>query len=529
VSPALFLILWLSAGQHGGRGATGCWSACQRHVRDAALRAQVCRLCITTGQTDAWVLELARRRPVPEEVLRSALGDPDWRVRWGALRAQAKVRGLTEPGALADWVAGASPEEEGRACLTAARVAATAGLSTASYLEGAGARGGLAATRVWARRESIREVLELEVYAEDRQGRGEALSHLARFLGQAPARVALEAMARRPATADEAPASALLALAGQEHTSVGRMLLLEAKPSDEVLINRLFAIYSGELEALRKGLTSTDTMQRRASVQALWRYGPLARRELERALEDPELQVRRLAAHGLAEAEGLSLLEIAGQRLRAEGALAARSRWLEVAAAENGCEPFLLSLARDGQLPAEVRGAAVGWLAECDGGARRRFQVLAPFLRDELAPVRAGAVRALAVPRSPEGDAAIAAALEDAAPEVVATALDVVARRSLRALGEEVAARLDSPSPEVREAAARALERIGRPQHVRPLARTLAEDTVASVRVAAAQALASLGGPFAASALSQALAKDPDSHVRHVSRRGLERLGFHPP
>ncbi|MFY0524489.1 hypothetical protein ACN28I_15385 [Archangium gephyra] len=57
MSPALFLVLLLSAGQHGGQGALGCWSSCQRHVQDQALRARVCQLCVTTGRSDAWVLE----------------------------------------------------------------------------------------------------------------------------------------------------------------------------------------------------------------------------------------------------------------------------------------------------------------------------------------------------------------------------------------------------------------------------------------------------------------------------------------
>jgi HEAT repeat protein len=112
---------------------------------------------------------------------------------------------------------------------------------------------------------------------------------------------------------------------------------------------------------------------------------------------------------------------------------------------------------------------------------------------------------------------------------VVAAALEVVGRQRQLPQAEAAVALLGSEHPEVREAAARTLEKIGRAQHVRPLSQTLQSDSVAAVRVAAAQALATLGGPFAASALSQALSKDPDSHVQHVARRGLERLGFNPP
>lgn len=500
-------------------------------MRDVALRARVCQLCVTTGRSDSWVLELSRAKPAPQAALalRSALTDPEWRVRWGALRARARAGGLTERRVLADWVAEAPAQEEVLACLTAARAAAADGQSTAAFLKDAGSRGGGASARVWARREAIREALELEMYAEVAAVRAEALAHLATFLGKAPARVVLEAMTGRPEAADEVVASALLAVAEKQGTSVGRMLLQVAIPTDEAFINRLFLVYSRQLEALQKGLSAQDSLERRAAVLSLRRYGLLARRELERALGDTDGSIRRQAARGLAEAEGLSLREAANRGLRAEGAtLASRRVWLDAVATEKGCEPFLLEVARDARLPADTRGEAVGWLAECEG-VKHRVPLLAPFLQDAQPLVRAGAVRALVVPRSSEGDAALAVALGDAAPEVVAAALEVVGLQQQRQQGEAVVVQLGSEHPGVREAAARALERLGRPQDVKPLAETLREDRVASVRVVAAQALATLGGPIAASALSQALSKDPDSHVQHVARRGLERLGFRPP
>ncbi len=476
-------------------------------------------------------MELGKKSgPASAAALKSALSDPDWRVRWGSLRAQAKARGLTEPRMLADWVAEAPAKEEALACLTAARAAADTGRSTASFLKDAGSRGGAAAARVWARRDAVREALEVEVYAENASLRGEALTHLAAFLGEPPARVVLKAMVGRPESADEAPASALLSVAEKQGTSVGRMLLQEARPADQALINRLFAVYSQHLEKLQKGLASADTTERRGAVQSLRRYGPLAQRELERALGDPEVLVRRQAARGLAELEGLPLMEAAARRIRAEGApLAAQRTWLEVAATDKGCEPFLLEVARDARLPAETRGAAVGQLPDCDGSGKRRFQVLTPFLQDSQALVRAGAVRALATPHSPEGDKALAAALGDSSPEVVVAALDVVGQQRLLGQAEAAVALLGSEHPSVREASARTLEWIGRLQHVKPLAQALREDSVPAVRVAAAQSLGVLGGPIAASALSHALSKDPDSHVQHVARRGLVRLGFNPP
>ncbi|EPX62600.1 hypothetical protein D187_008788 [Cystobacter fuscus DSM 2262] len=532
MTASLLLLLLLSAGQPGSQGATGCWTACQRHVQDPGLRARVCRTCLTSGRAEGWLLELAEKsEPAAQAALRSALGDPNWRVRWGAVRAQAKQQGVLDRRMLADWVSDIPARDELVACVTAVRAAAATGASTASFLKDAGARGPAAAARVWEKRDAVRRALEVEVYAEDAALRGEALLHLATFLGRTPARVVLEALAQRPESADAAPASALLWVADKQNTSVGRLLLLEAKqPADQVLINRLFAVYSQELEALQKGLAAPDVASRRATVQSLRLYGPLARRELERALGDEDPGIRQIAARALAQSEGLSLTEAAGRWLRtADSEPATRRAWWEVAAADKRCDSFLLELARDTRLAPVTRGEAVARLSECEKLARRHFDEVSTFLTDAQPQVRAGAVRALAQPRSALGDGAVAAALEDAAPEVVVAALFVVGQHRQKERAEDVVALLDAASPEVRQAAIETLERLGRAQDVKPLALVLREDRVAAVRVAAARALGVLGGPFAASALSQALSKDPDSHVQHVARRGLERLGFNPP
>ncbi|WP_434388834.1 HEAT repeat domain-containing protein [Melittangium boletus] len=530
MSPTLLLLLLLTASPTGGQGTAGCWTACQRHVRDQDLRGRVCRLCITAGRGDAWMEALAGAKADPhaQAALRSALTDPDWRVRWGALRVQARGSGQSEPRTLADWVAEAPAADEVAACVTAARAAALSGQSTAPFLKEAGARGPEAAARVWGRRDAVRQVLEVEVYAEAPAPRGEALLHLATFLGQSPARVLLAAMARRPESADAAAASALLWVADKRGPSVGRMLLLEARPEDQLLINRLFAVYSTQLEALGKGLASSDLTERRGAVQTLRQYGPLARKELERALSDSDAVVRRTAARGLAESEGLTLEEAAARGIREASADRARRRvWMEAAAVGPGCEDFLLAMARDTGVDAASRGDAVAALVDCDARQGERFELLSPFLRDAQAPVRAGAVRALALPRSRLGDEAVAAALEDPAPEVAAAALRVVGEQRQKHHADTVVALLTSTSAEVREAAVRAVERLGRAQDVKPLAQVLQSDPTAAVRVAAAEALGVLGGPFAASALSQAL-KDSDAHVQHVARRNLARLGFTP-
>jgi hypothetical protein len=527
VSPALLLVVLLATGQSAGTGAKDCWMSCQRHVVDSALRARACGACLSGGRVDAWVPALEGLRPAPREALASARKDPDWRVRWASVRVDARLRGTPERRLLAEWVATTAASADLDACLTAARAAAEAGQSSADFLKGAGPRGPDAAARVWARRDAIRQALELELYAREVQARSAALLHLAGFLGRPPARVVLEALASRPETTDAIAASALKAVAERRGTSVGRLLLDEARQADEARVNRLFAVYSRELEALRPALAAVDVLERRKAVLALRVYGPLARQELERALGDTDRAVRRDAARVLAEAEGLALRLAAERRLAAGDAARARP-WLEAMAREKDCAAFLLDAAGDGALPAALRGDALTMLVDCGEGVRERAGTLVPYLRDKEVPVRAGAVRALgALPsRSAEVEGATVRALEDPAPEVVAAALEVVASWRQVSWGDEAAGLLGSEHPVVRAAAARALEQIGRAPHVKGLSACLREDPVPDVRVAAALALGRIGGPQAAAALSDAAARDPDTHVQHVSRQGLRRLGF---
>ncbi|MDC0709341.1 HEAT repeat domain-containing protein [Stigmatella sp. ncwal1] len=529
MSSALLVLLLLSAGPRGSTGATDCWMSCQQHVQDAALRATICQSCITQGSAEGWVVALGHLRPVPREVLRSALTDSRWQVRWAALRVTAKARGLSEPRALAEWVAGAQGEAELTACLTAIRIAAEAGRLPAPYFQGAGDKGAVAVEKIRARKDALREALELELYAEDAAVRQQALSQLSVFLGMPPARVVLDAMEGRSPTADAAVASALKAVAERGESSVGRMLLEAASPDDPARVNRLFALYSQEIQGLQGELTASDPVKRRSAVSALRVYGPLAQRELEQALNDPDRLVRQSAARGVARAEGFSLLEAAGRRLRAPASLGAQLPWLEAVAREKDCQPALLAVADDSQHAPVIRGEALALLAECDVRGQARLERLSPFLRDAEALVRAGALRAFgAAAGGAELTGALTAALEDPSPEVIAAAIDTAALRRQAKWADVIAEQLLSGPPLVRQAAASALERLGRPHHIKALAECLRQDTVAAIRVSAAQALGGLGGPFAVSALSEAVQKDADTHVQHVSREALRRLGFKP-
>ncbi len=526
MTPALLLLLVLSADPRGGAGTTDCWKACQRHVQEASLRAKVCQLCITGKAPEDWVLALAQVRPVPQNDLRSALTDEDWRVRWAAVRAGAKVRGVTEHRALAEWVTGLQPSADLPACITAARAAAEAGITPTALLVGAGEKGPEAAARVQARRGAIREALEVELYAEDAGVRQRALSHLSILLKEPPARVVIDAMQGRPESSDGAAAGLLRDHAESKELSVGRMLVEVAQADNQERINRLFAVYSQELQALQPELTSGDPEKRRPAVFKLRIYGPLAQRELERALQDSDSRVRQSAARGLAKAEGLTLIQAAGKRLQAGAALDAQRPWLEALAHEKNCQAALLAVAEDVRQPVPVRGEALAQLPECGEWTGERAQRVLPFLKEAQPPLRAGALRALAGSGSQEVNEALKASLEDPAPEVAVAAIDTVALKRQTGMADSVAELLGSEHEEVRQAAAHALERVGKERHVKALSECLQKDPVPAVRVAAAQTLGLLGGPFALSALSEAAQKDPDSHVQHVSREALKHLGF---
>jgi HEAT repeat protein len=495
-------------------------------VEDSSVRSRVCQRCITQGSVESWVLGLGEVRPVPHAALRSALSDEDWRIRWAAVRAGAKTRGVSDVQALAEWVASTPASADLPACLTAARAAAERERPASAFLKGGGDKGFTAAARVQARKEDIRKALELELYAQDPGSRERALAHLAVFLNLPAARVAIDALEGRPESADASVASALKAYAERKETSVGRMLLEAARPGDQERVNRLFAVYSQELQALQPDLLSADPMKRRTTVYSLRIYGPLAQRELEKAMQDPDGQVRQNAARGLARASGFSLREAAVRQLHSGAELATLRPWLETLAHDKDCQAQLLAVAEDARLAAPIRGEALAQLMECSW-SNDRYKRVAPFLRDGQPPIRAGAVRALGLGGSTaELSEALTAALEDPSPEVVAAAIDTAAHRRQSAYADHIAKLLVAEHPMVRQAAARALERLGRPRHVKELSDCLQQDPAPAVRVSAAQTLGVLGGPLALSALSQAAQRDPDTHVQHVSREALKRLGF---
>jgi HEAT repeat protein len=103
--------------------------------------------------------------------------------------------------------------------------------------------------------------------------------------------------------------------------------------------------------------------------------------------------------------------------------------------------------------------------------------------------------------------------------ERAASALAMQGANSVEVLIEE----LGADEPEIREAVATALGRVGDPRAVEPLAKLLEDGTV-SDRRSALHAMIELGGPEAVRLLENLLASE-DPHGRELALRGLGRLG----
>jgi len=507
-----------------------CREACERHLSGTG-QSSPCALCLTAPDRTAWVDAAARGRQ-GSAALRSALSDEDWAVRWAALRAMARSHPQSEKAFLASWVMRAKGAEVVPACLTAARAAASQGQSSAAFLGSAGADGGRAAARVWEHRDEIRRALEVELYATSAETRREALAHLSRFLDEPPARVVLDAVASRPAALDGVAAALLAEDCRRARVPVDQALLSVAKPADQATANRLLAVYSTELDGLRTKLAHKDAAVRREAVAGLAPFAKLAAPELQRALEDQDSGVRLAAGRALAEAEGHSI----AQHVRALSAGWAsldgmpesqRVQWVDVLArsGEGECGAVLKGLAQDRRLSGPLRAAALQGIGAC--APKEAFSLVGPGLSDPSPEIRAASVRALgALPRHPGADDAAGEALFDSSPLVVVSAIGAVSAQMQARHTADVAALLEHPAPEVREAAARGLERLpGGNLHAGALAKRVREDGSAAVRAAAVMTLGSLGGPQAASALSAAM-KDPDGRVQYLAKENLRRLGF---
>ncbi len=526
---SLLLALWALAafGQHRG-APERCRDACLRLVRDERQRANVCGRCLTDTERGAWVLRLAEYQPGMDE-LGPILLDPDWEVRWGAVRAWAKVRGFDEQRQLATWVV------EGKSklpCLTVAHLSGAKNKEPAELFKDAGPMGPSALGLCQHQKDELKKALEVELYSGDPLVQREALAHLAAFLKTSPARVVLDAMATRPDDTDAIPAQLLLDDAEARLSAAGAGLLAAAKPEDKARVDRLLAVFSRELDAWRPKLRAQSPEDRREAVAKLTLLGPLGSKELEGALEDPDPKVARAAAKGLARGEGRTLSAYALARLdpQLRLPLEKRLKWVALAGQSNdeGCAALLGQLADDARQPEAIRSAAVAAVGPC-AGAKAMPQLARWHAAPELW-AREGALEALAaVPRSSEASKWASDALDDPEPRVQVAALHSVGPLVLSNRAARVAALLaQSPSEAVRAAAARALGELGGPSSSPGLSLALKKDAAPSVRQAAAEALGRLGGNEALVALRTAAESDPNPQVKLVASASLRKLGVQP-
>lgn len=510
-------------------GPARCLSVCESYLKSDSPNRSVCSRCAVEGGSDrgAWAAALASRPSVPGALLDSILADEDWAVRWGALRATAQRKRLTDVRQLASFVAESPPARTLSACVTAARVAASRGQQLAELLSGAGPYGPSATDVCWRKRAEIQRAVEVDLYAEAADTRSEGLQHLAVFLGVSPAKVIFGAMASRSAESDRIVASALVGLAERGGLPVGALLLQGVEKKDEPFVNRLLQVYSADIDRLRPGLVAATPEARREAIGGLALFAPLSAHELEACLDDGDTSVALAAARGLARGEGKTVVELARQRLAIGGADSHRWLTLVSRAAEPGCDKLLAEVAGDAHRSEEVRAAALAGIGPCVGA--KGLPLLDEGLKARSPRMRAAAVAALAsMPRASEAEQRAAAALHDASPLVLAAAARVVAEQRQTRRADELEGLLGHGSEEVRAAAVSALGRLSASAKVRSVAQRLRADTASSVRLAAAVALGELGGPIAASALADASRKDRLPEVRTAAKSSLERLGLRP-
>jgi HEAT repeat protein len=516
--PLLLVVLGAGAAAQPRDVTTRCREACERHVTAPRQRASACGACVLApGDAAAWLPRL----PAPPEGL---LADPDWQVRWAALLSRARAAGTTAPKELGAWLATARGEERQRACQTALHGAAGLRLTLDALLEPA--RSGLpaAAPRCEALVPALLEAEATRLYSMDPVEQNEALRHPALALGRAPARLTLDALARRPAALDEAGLAPLLRWSESEGTALGYELGRAATPADVAVMNRALAVAGRLRDAAREAARTDDAVARRRAVQALANLAPWTEGELLEALADPAPGVRLAAARGLARGEGRPLGPAVAARLDgsrpATPAQQAALLALLVETSDPACAevalaawaPTAAQAARGAAAPADAGASTPG-----EGAARPPANVAGPALRAQalVAAAACGApgVRALVLEtlRSPEPlfRAAAVRALGFGAK-------DEAARAALAAASAD-------PQGPVRAAASEAITQ-QRWRQLAPLAQARLGDEVAAVRAAALGALAALEAPGAEASLCAALERDPDALVRAAAARHLARF-----
>lgn len=525
---AIALAAVLSAASPADRGGVSeCAQSCVAHVT-ARLRGPVCKVCLTWGgDRGGWVIALLRVRPSAHEQVDALAQDPDWQVRWGAVRVMARKRGMLETTLLAERLARAPEPDAVAMAVVAAHVLAARGQSSVGLVK-MGRDGPAAAARLWSLRDAVRQQMELELFSGTAGSRARGLADLSAFLRRPPAKVALEVVASRPTDSDAEVAEALRALCEKRDVEVGAELVAVARPPDRPAMDRLLAVYARALDALRAELKRPEPSSRTAAALALRAYLPMSQRDLEAVLLEDEPAVAWAAARALAgpKASGvLRYVESNAQRwAAAEPPVPLPVRWVSLALRGNrGCRPALLPLAKAKSVG--LRTAAVPALVPC---ALTRRDAAGAGVFDDLDPeVRIAAVKALdEVAWGTAVAQRVERSLKDPDGRVAAAGLQIFASRAPAVALATLRAGLKHPAAEVREAAVEALGRRGSTPDAAAIADLLSHDPSSRVRVAAAVALGGLGGAQAVSALADAASRDPDSHVQYVAKDSLRQLGF---
>lgn len=526
---ALFLAGSLSLLSSLDDQVVACRTTCERTLPQGPLKVRVCARCAVAGATDrgAWAAALGEQTSAPSLAIAAALAVEDWAVRYGAVRALARLAGSSEARQLALHVVEARPGGVTQACATLAHVAGQTRLSPKGLLSRAGTVGVSAVAICDRQRRAVVAALELELYDGRPTRQREALEHLAWLKGEPAIGVLIEAMRWRPSETDPIAAGVLISRAEAGGPPVGREILSAGVPLDPSTVNRLLTVLARLVDEARAKLSRERVGETLEAIAALSNLGPLGASALEPLVTWADPSIRAAAARALARGEGRSVVQAARARALSRRTLEEARGWLEVAAApsEEGCVELLQDLAKSEAVGLALRAAALGALGRCAGG--HGFTAVRPYLRSAHAPLRVAALEALVfMPREREGTVAATRALEDPEPGVVVAALALLADRGAREHVGLVGAKLEHADSRVRAAACAALGRLGATSAVAALGQRLVmAGEQAEVRMAAVRALTALGGPGAVAALAR-VANDSHGAVAAEARAGLRRLGF---
>lgn len=517
----VFLATWAFAAVGQGRDVNArCRRPCEALVADPRTRASLCGRCGLEADPVSFLFKLPA---VPA----TAFTDEDCVVRWGAVRAEARAKGLTPEKRLGQWIEQSQGDARTTACLTALFAAGARSVT----------RDGLLATesRALAACRALDSVVipesEKELFSADLPRALEALQGAAGGRGVGSARVVLDALARRPPDGDEVLARLLVANAERGGPPVGLSLLRDATATDGPQVDRLLVFYSMTRDRNRPLLASVDKDARRQAIAALAPIAPLSVSELSTALGDSQASLRMAAARAIARGEGRSVTEAAEARLSGttKASAAEKRRWLTLLADvdDPACAALTRRTWRDETQPEAVRAEALVSLAGC---ARRASLVdLSAAMSTGVVALQSGAMRAvLLLPREPGVVPLVETALASSTEEVLAGAAAAVGAHRLTALSTRLEPLVAHQAPLVRAEALKAVSAL-EPRKSQPLVMArLGQDEDPLVRVTAAGLLSELGGPLAVSALAKASRQDADARVKMAAVEGLRRLGVTP-